>query len=636
MFAITLGTPEEHVPSKYKPYTETEEAPLSKFPADRIAFRRTKRGAVIEYPLDASEELFGFGLQMKGFACRGTKKVLRPNADPVANTGDSHAPVPFYVSTKGYGVCVDTLRNAEFYCGYHSPGKKRIHEGESSRPKDNPGELYGLQDAGENDSMLINIPFAEGVTLYIFEGKNITDVVSQYNMFSGGGCLPPLWGLGNIYRCYTGYNSDQVIETAEYFRNNKLPLSCIGLEPGWQTHAYSCTYEVNKNLYPDFGGMAQKLKEKHIELNLWEHAFVHPSSPIYDELAETSGDLSVWDGLVPDFADEKAREIFAEYHRKHLVELGVTGFKLDECDGSDYTGSWSYPNCTMFPSGLDGEQMHHIYGVLYQQAMLKALGQNKTYGQVRNSGAFAASYPFALYSDLYDHRDFIRAMCTSGLSGLLWAPELREGNNREDLIRRLQTVVFSAQSLINGWYINGIPWEKLGCADEAEKLLNMRMQLIPYLLAAFFNYKTTGKPPVRPLAADYTNDPATYSCDNEYMLGDIMLVAPMVEGEAERAVYLPGGAWYDLWRGKRYDAGTHTVKTADIPVFIQADSVLPLAEPLQYADETSVFGLELVKYGEGGTAALVEPGEDKVIVLDGSTMESGSSRYVIRKITEIK
>ena len=90
-------------------------------------------------------------------------------------------------------------------------------------------------------------------------------------------------------------------------------------------------------------------------------------------MQDHAGDFEVWRGIVPDFADPEARRIFADYHREALIEKGVDGFKLDECDNSDYTGGWSFPNASLFPSGLDGEQMHALYGVLYQQTMLAAL-----------------------------------------------------------------------------------------------------------------------------------------------------------------------------------------------------------------------------------------------------------------------
>jgi alpha-D-xyloside xylohydrolase len=89
-------------------------------------------------------------------------------------------------------------------------------------------------------------------------------------------------------------------------------------------------------------------------------------------MQELSGDKGVWGGLVPDFLDSKARAVFGGYHGKHLIDLGVDGFKLDECDNSDYTGGWSFPELSRFPSGADGEQMHSLFGMRYQQALWDA------------------------------------------------------------------------------------------------------------------------------------------------------------------------------------------------------------------------------------------------------------------------
>ena len=84
-----------------------------------------------------------------------------------------------------------------------------------------------------------------------------------------------------------------------------------------------------------------------------------------------------------------------------------------------------------------------------------------TYQLVRSSGALAAPYPSALYSDLYNHRDFVRALVNSGFSGLLWCPEVRDAASEEDLIRRMETAAFSPLMMVNAWYIKNPPWKQL-------------------------------------------------------------------------------------------------------------------------------------------------------------------------------
>lgn len=566
MKKLTFGTPEELVPSRYCKTLNYKERPV-KFDVNTIQFKQTKRGCKLELPLQSGEEVFGLGLHLKGFDHKGTRKLLRVNSDPVSNTGDSHAPVPFFVTNKGYGIYVDTARYADFYCGFQRKLDRK--PAADNTVITNTEDLY-LKTANLNTtSMVIDIPIAKGVDIYIFEGETITDIVAQYNMLAGGGCEVPEWGLGVFYRCYGKYTGDQVMEVADYFRKNDMPCSILGLEPGWQSTTYSCSYVWDNERYPNYEEVVKYLRDNNFHISLWEHAFVNASSPIYTELKELSGDFEVWKGLVPDFGQEKAQEIFAKYHKEKLVDLGITGFKLDECDSSDYVNDWSFPLCTEFPSGLDGEQFHSLFGTFYMQTILKALGDTKTLSEVRNAGALASPYPFVLYSDLYDHKDFIRGVVNAGFSGLLWTPELREGKTKKDLIRRLQSTVFSVQCLINAWYCEEAPWIEFGCEEEVRELLKVRETLVPMLMDAFNLYKKTGIPPIRALVMDYTEDEETYKIDDEYLFCDRLLVAPMTASEDSRKVYLPQtqGQWIDYWTKEPVQNGWFEVETENIPVF---------------------------------------------------------------------
>ena len=386
-------------------------------------------------------------------------------------------------------------------------------------------------------------------------------------MLAGGGPDVPEWGLGVLYRCYTGWNSDKILEMIDKMRDEGIPLSIIGLEPGWHTHAYSCTYKWSDK-YPDPQKFVDEIRKRGLHLNLWEHAFTHPDAEFHDEIAPYSGDYLVWGGVVPDFATNEARRIFADYHREKLVNLGIDGFKLDECDSSDNTGSWSFPLPSEFPSGLDGEQYHSLFGTLYAKTMLDALGEHKTLSEIRQMGALGASYPFVLYSDLYDHRDFIRGNVNSGFSGILWTPEFRDAKSPEECIRRVQAIVFSVQCLINAWYYDGLPWEILGCGDEVRRLLQLRQKLIPRLKAAFDRYHTEGIPPVRALVMDYTDDAESYKIDDEWLFCDDLLVAPIIAGTGdEREVYIPAGEWVDYFTDEPVESGWRHVNTKGIPVY---------------------------------------------------------------------
>ena len=558
MKKFTFGTPEELVPSRFCDSFNDVETDVS-YPAARFTFKKIPSGCVLEFPIEDDCHIFGFGLQLKQFDHRGRKLRL----------GESHAPVPFFVTNKGYGMYFDTARYAEFYCGKQkNTGAMAAHSNGGSAGSE--AELYAVRKDSEL-IMSVRIPVAAGVDVYVIEGDTITEIVSQYNMLAGGGPEVPEWALGLLYRCYYKWDAEKIKETADYFRDHQIPCDMIGLEPGWHTHAYSCTYQWSDK-YPDPDEFIAYLKDRNFHINLWEHAFVHPDAEIHDALIPHSGDWLVWGGLVPDFATPEGRRIFADYHRTKLVDHGIDGFKLDECDSSDFTGSWSFPLSSEFPSGLDGEQYHSLFGTLYAKTILDALGEQQTLSEVRQMGALAAPYPFVLYSDLYDHRDFIRGLVNSGFSGLLWTPEFRKAETREECIRRIQCIVFSCQFLINSWNYDGIPWVIFDCEDEVRELIQLRYQLIPMLKKAFEVYHATGKPPIRALVMDYTQDDATYTIDDEYMFCEELLVAPIAANTGDqRSVYLPRDArWADFYTGEEIalpENGVIQLNTKRIPVY---------------------------------------------------------------------
>lgn len=626
IWKLSWGKPEEHTPIKLRT-SEIEHESLNKlekvetatFSKDDIQVKVSARGVLIELPLKAEEQIYGFGLQLHRVNHTGRKKVIRVNSDPIADTGDSHAPVPFYVSSAGYGVFVDTSRYATFYCGTNlKKGESEHKKFEEKTIGTSEIELYGYQVANGDRTMVVDVPYAQGIDIYVFEGPDLKTAVQRYNLFSGGGALPPYWGLGMWYRAFSAASVQDVMRLAEGFRKDNMPVDVFGFEPGWQTKAYSCSFVWDNGRFPDHVGMLDSLYNMNYRVNLWEHLFVHPTSPMYQELKPISGDYEVWEGLVPDLAMKEAKEVFANHHLEEFVKKGISGFKLDECDSSDFVHSnWSFPDVAQFPSGLDGEQMHNQLGVLYQEAILEPYKQvgKRTLSQVRSSGALASSLPFVLYSDLYDHKVFIRGVVNSGFSGLLWTPEVRQASSPEDLIRRIQTVIFSPHALLNCWRIPNPPWMQVDreknmngefhenfeeIRDICRKLFEIRMSLIPYLYSSFANYYLKGIPPFRALVMDYPEDSTTFDIDDEYMMGDSLLIAPVVTGETGRNVYLPEGKWYDFWSNEIYEGGKTYWFSPDleqIPVFVKDNSLLPWANPMQYVRDESKFELTVKVYG---------------------------------------
>ena len=115
------------------------------------------------------------------------------------------------------------------------------------------------------------------------------------------------------YRIYGGGDEKALKELAEQFRKEEIPMDVLGLEPGWHSHSYSCTYKWS-NLFPHPQEMIDDMTAQGYKLNLWEHVYVYPKAPFYEKLVPYSGDYEVWNGLVPDFATKEACQLFEDYH----------------------------------------------------------------------------------------------------------------------------------------------------------------------------------------------------------------------------------------------------------------------------------------------------------------------------------
>jgi alpha-glucosidase (family GH31 glycosyl hydrolase) len=580
---------------------------------------------MLSIPLNRTEKLYGTGLQLLRMNQRGRNRYLRVNSDPKQDTGETHAPVPFYISDLGYGVLVDTSRIVTMYCGSTVRQEETLSEDIRDRNTDKGWKATLVASRVE-----IKLP-REGAHVYMFGGPTLSDVVARYNLFCGGGTLPPKWGLGFWHRVPTLYTDAQVLEEAEQFRQHDMPCDVIGLEPGWHSQSYPVTYEWEKSRFPEPEQFVKELDRKGFRVNLWEHPFVSPKSELYEELKPLSGSHSVWGGLAPDYSLPEAVALYKMQHEAEHVNIGVAGYKLDECDGSDLTNnSWMFPGHAQFPSGLDGEQMRQMYGLMFQKMTTELFRSTnrRTYGLVRASNAAASSMPYVLYSDLYDHKQFIRGVCNASFSGLLWTPEVRRARNAEDWVRRMQTVIFSPLAMLNAWGDGTKPWSFPEVEDTVRHYIKLRMRLLPYLYTAFAAYREQGIPPFR--AMPFVMSPAEIAAaearaneaaeqtlnttdgaygkkkvrewDDQYMVGDALLVAPLVEGETEREVLLPSGIWYGLETGERYEGGCIIriqCGLERIPVFVRNGSVIPMMPALSHVPPLGTqVPLELIHFGD--------------------------------------
>lgn len=596
----------------------------------------------LSFPLEKSEQLYGFGLNFKTVNQRG--RILDLHVDNYAgvDNGHTHAPTPFYISSKGYGVFINAARYIKVYAGTavrrnskHAPviQDRNTDKNWTSRPY--------------SDEVDMLIP-AQGVEVYVFAGPTPLDAVRRFNLFNGGGCLPPRWGLGFTQRVQRLYDKKMVEKEADDFAQKGYPLDFIGLEPGWQSKSYPCTFDWDSTRFKNPSEFVYKMLQKGIRLNLWTNPYVSPEAPIYKQIKPYTGSHTVWSGAVPDLTMAPARKILFGWLKKSQVDIGISGYKFDEVDGGD---QYLWPDIARFPSKITAEQMRQTYGLMmqrYSMGIFHSLNK-RTYGLVRASNAGGVAFPYVIYNDYYDHRDFITALVNSGFAGVLWTPEVRASKTSEEWLRRFQSNIFSPLAMINAWSSGTKPWSFPDVADKIKALAALRMRMMPYWYTSFAMYHYQGIPPFRAMELepgfrmDLKKEKANRDLEknpyeevkgkeikDQYMAGEYLLVAPMFTGETSRKVILPKGDWYDFYSGKYAGNGeviTVTPGLDKIPVYVKDGGIIPMMDAMLHAPKADQkVAIEIRYYGKKpSTYLMYDDG--------GESFDYEKGAYSWRKIT---
>ena len=643
-----VGTPEAYSLLSVADVSPQSEAlrkmPVVSFPAlgNEVVGAVSGGKTSLRIPLAKGEQLYGFGLNFQTVHQRG--KILNLHVDHYGgkDNGRTHAPVPFYVSSQGYGVLVNSARYLTVYAG---TGVRKDSPNAPVAQDRNTDKNWSSRPY--SDAVEILIP-AEGVEIYLFAGPTTLDAIRRYNLFCGGGTLPPRWGLGFTQRTQRLYTDEQVKEEVALFEEKGFPLDYIGLEPGWQSKAYPCTFEWDKGRYPDPAGFVKEMAEQGVRINLWTNPYISPASGIYREMYPLSGSHTVWNGIVPDFSMGAAQKIWKEKLEKEHVSIGVSGYKIDEVDGYDH---YLWPDVATFPSGLSAEQMRQTYGLWVQKITADMYKDRnvRTFGLVRASNAGGNSLPYVIYNDYYSHEDFITALINSGFSGVLWTPEVRGSKTGEEWLRRFQSVVFSPMAMINAWSSGTKPWSFPEVAENVKEYALLRMEMLPYWYSEFAKYRFEGTPPFRGmnlepgfsvmvteelLSQNLEDNPYLEAVNREvkdqYMAGEYLLVAPMFVGQESRRVILPKGNWYDFYTGEYAGNGeviTVTPGLEKIPVFVKDGGIIPMMAPLLHAPKAGdIVDLEVRHYG-------TKPNSYLLYDDDGETFDYEKGAYSWRTLT---
>ncbi len=469
-------------------------------------------------------------------------------------------------------------------------------------------------DLGGRDPGWAEHTFDGGMLRYYFVPGPPARALERYTELTGRPTLPPLWALGYHQSRYSYYPEERVRQLVADFERHNVPVDVIHLDIHYM-HGYR-VFTWDRERFPNPKQLAADLREKGIRLItiIDPGVKVDHRSRLYQEatrqnLVCTLPDgqevrAPVWPGwcVFPDFTNPKARAWWGEQYRV-LVDAGIAGFWNDMNEPTAFAawGDRSLPLCTQHDmDGRGGNHLeaHNLYGLLMARAGFEGLRRLRPDARpilISRSG-WAGLQRYAWHwtgdnlSDWPSFRLSIPMLINLGLSGIVFTgPDIGgfSGVPTAELYTRwLQAGAFFP--FFRTHTVIGSPDQEPWSFGEPYLSINreairLRYRFLPYIYTLAWEAHTRGLPLVRPLWWAEPDNPDLWDVDDAFLLGDALLVAPVLEeGARARDVRLPAGAWYDFWTGAMFEGG-QTVRVdaplERIPLFVRAGTVLPLVEP---------------------------------------------------------
>lgn len=560
--------------------------------------------------LQADEHFFGFGERMD-FMDRRFKKVTLnvgrgkglPHAIGAYNILEAnYCPVPFFMSTKGYGIF------------FHNSFATQWDMGATNK------DQYSFKATdGELD-------------YYFIYGPTFPSILNSYTAVTGKSPMLPQFALGLHAGTYSGgtwgheeKTSDRyVVELARKYRALGIPVDLLWLDSTWRlfgeiggkgatSFEWRETFKDPKGMFDSIYAMNYKMVGLHLrprfdnakKLNLLDQA--QAKGYTYPENGKP--------GEFVNFFDEKATQWWWDNGVMRVAKLGAKFLKTDE--GSAF-GALANESEKVGPTGKQAERLHNLFPVAYAKAPFLEFEKFNGFrglNQTREGYSGIQRYPYIFAGDWPSEWQYfapvIKAGLNVGLSGVgTWAHCMGGFEHQADpelYIRWVQFGMFSPIALVFGMDHPGYkePWNYGEDALRNFKKYDLlRYRLFPYLYTSMHQQYETGLPMMRALVLNHQDDENVYEIGDQYLFGDHLMVAPVTtKGAVTRSVYLPEGLWFNYWTGEQYEGKTyrHVVAPLDtMPIFVKAGSIIPMQPEMAYSDEkpVNVITLDVYPHGE--------------------------------------
>ncbi|MFI8768800.1 glycoside hydrolase family 31 protein [Streptomyces sp. R-07] len=492
-------------------------------------------------------------------------------------------------------------------------------------------------------------------------------VLHGWAALTGAPALPPSWALGPQHARWGFGSAREVRRVVAGYRERGLPLSAVHLDiDHYDGHR---VFTVDRERFPDLPGLAEELREQGVRLvSIVDPAVkAEPGDQVYDGGSAVDAFVKdargqevrgvVWPGecAYPDFTDPAVREWWGGLYEERLRQ-GFAGVWHDMNEPVSFVpfGDPTLPRSArhvLEGRGGDHREAHNVYGLTMARAGYEGLRRlrpdERPFLFSRSGWAGMQRYGGTWSGDVSTGWPGLRASLSLvlglGLCGVPYSgPDVGgfDGSPSPELFLRWYQLgawlpLFRTHAAIDAGRRE--PWE-FGpeVLEHARVALAERERLRPYFTTLARLARMTGAPYVRPVWWGTPEDRVLRDCEDAFLLGDALLVAPVLtRGADRRAVRLPRGRWYDTATGQAYEGPGQVLLDAPlsrVPVLARAGAVLPVrgegGEPALEvwapAAGRTGGGLVVRDTGDGWEAAAIERYQSRLV--DG--------RVVVERVTE--
>ncbi len=525
------------------------------------------------FALSPGEKIFGCGESFTGLDKRGQKFALS-TTDAIGTEGPKmYKPVPFFLSSRGYGMFLHTSSPVTVDFGATNASKAVLTVGE------------------------------DALDLFVFLGEP-KEVIGAYTALTGRASMPPLWSFGLWMSRITYKSEAETREVAAKLRGLRLPSDVIHLDTGWFQNDWECDYVFSSERFDNPAKMISDLKADGFHVSLWQLPYFIPKNPLFPEIVgqglaikDAKGNTPTEDAIL-DFSNP-ATVAWYQAKLEGLLRLGVGAIKADFAEAAPYDG--------LYASGTTGFFEHNLYPLRYQQAAAditrKVSGDSIIWARAGWAGAQRNPVHWGGDSakTFSAMAGTLRGGLSIGISGFsFWSHDIGGffgGGENVELYRKwLPFGMLTSHARVHGEPPKE-PW-LFGddFVNEFRAAAELRYRLMPYIYAQAKDCSERGLPMVRALFIEYPDDPGAWLVDDAYLFGASLYVAPLFEpGATGRDVYLPAGRWIDYQTGKTYDGGWRRIEAGALPavILVRDGSVIPHAALAQSTKDIDWTRLEL-------------------------------------------